>query len=155
MPDESHAKVMTVMMEQNDNYQFLVDFGSSVSLLMDEPEPIGDGVGPNASKVLSAAIGNCLTASLLFCLQKSRVEILNMKTRIDTTIYKNDKGRLRIKGSKVKMITEFGDEVPTRMKKCLELFEKFCTVSSSVREGISIEVEVEDQNGRQLFISKN
>ena len=38
---------------------------------MDEPEPMGENSGPNAGKVLAAAIGNCLTASLLFCLQKA------------------------------------------------------------------------------------
>jgi len=38
---------------------------------MDEPEPMGGNSGPNACKVLAATIGNCLTASLLFCLQKA------------------------------------------------------------------------------------
>ena len=88
-------------MEQIDNYEFNVKFGGGAELLMDEPEPLGGNKGPSASKVLSAAIGNCLSASLLFCLQKARIDSKIIKTEVVSTITRNDKGRLRFGGSKV------------------------------------------------------
>ena len=47
---------VTVSVELKQGYQFLVDFGTAdtPSLLMDEPEPLGDGQGPNASRLLAA-----------------------------------------------------------------------------------------------------
>ena len=53
--DESFS----LTMDLEDGYRFLVDFEQDgvPGLLMDEPEPLGDGSGPNAARVLAAAIG--------------------------------------------------------------------------------------------------
>lgn len=151
----SDEKQLTITLEQKDNYEFMVRFAEGQELLMDEPEPLGGNAGPSASKVLSAAVGNCLSASLMFCLQKSRVEFKTVKTTVNTTITRGEKGRLRITGSRVKIYMDFGGEPPERMKRCLELFENFCVVTASVRSGIPVEVEVEDQRGQQLYLSKH
>ena len=60
-------------MKREEGFVFKVDFGlpGVKEFTMDEPAPVGDDSGPNASKVLAAAMGNCLTASLMFCLQKA------------------------------------------------------------------------------------
>ena len=57
-------------MELQQGMQFLVDFGGPElpPLLMDEPDPVGENEGPNATRLLAAAVGNCLSASALFCL---------------------------------------------------------------------------------------
>jgi uncharacterized OsmC-like protein len=141
-----------VSMEQIDNFEFRVKFAEGMELLMDEPEPLGHGKGPNPSRVLSAAIGNCLSASLLFCLQKARVYSKVIKTTVTTTTSRNDKGRIRISGSKVSINVEIdqAEEATNRINKCLELFEDFCVVTQSVRNGIEVEVEVIDQHGKKL-----
>ena len=41
-------------------------------------------------------------------------------------------------------------EQAVRMKRCLELFEDFCVVTASIREGIPVAVEVVDAAGRLL-----
>lgn len=60
-------------MRRQEGFRFEVNFGLEgvEPFYIDEPEPMGGNSGPNAGKVLAAAIGNCLTASLLFCLQKA------------------------------------------------------------------------------------
>ena len=38
-----------------------------------------------------------------------------------------------------------------RLKRCLDLFEDFCVVTASVRQGIPVSVEVLDENGASLL----
>jgi hypothetical protein len=54
----AHAGQVTVSAELKQGYQFLVDFGTAgtPSLLMDEPEPLGEGQGPNASRLLAIKV---------------------------------------------------------------------------------------------------
>jgi len=61
-------------MDLRDGFRFPVNFEQEgiPDLLMDEPEPLGDGTGPNAARVLAAAIRNCLSASALYCLRGVR-----------------------------------------------------------------------------------
>ena len=72
MADQS----FTLVMEQQHDYRFLVDFGQEgmAPLVVDEPPPLGLGEGPNPSRLLATSVGNCLSASLLFCLRKAHVE---------------------------------------------------------------------------------
>jgi hypothetical protein len=53
---------------------------------------------------------------------------------------RNDKGRLRISHMTVKMFPQVSDDA--RMARCRELFEDFCIVTQSVRNGIPVDVEV-------------
>jgi len=147
---------LIVTMEQIDNFEFKVKFAEGMELLTDEPEPLGRGKGPSPSKVLSAAIGNCLSASLLFCLQKARIYSKVTKTTVATTTTRNGKGRMRIAGSKVSINVEIdqAEEATNRINKCLELFEDFCVVTQSVRDGIDVDIEIIDQNGKKLLSFK-
>lgn len=133
-----------VSLTRQDQYRFHVDFGdgTGATLQMDEPEPLGEGAGPNAVRVLAAAIGNCLSASLLFCLEKARVDAYALRTHVTGSITRNEKGRLRLGPLKVHIEPELGDVPPARIERCLEIFEDFCTVTASVRRGLDVEVDV-------------
>jgi len=134
-----------VTLSRHDKYQFDVDFqdGSGTTLRMDEPEPLGDGAGPNAARVVAAAIGNCLSASLLFCLGKAHIDVADVQTRITGTIVRNERGRMRLGSLKVHIDPDVGDVPPEKIQRCLDIFEDFCLVTASVREGLEVEVEVE------------
>lgn len=135
-----------------DEYVFDVDFGlpGVPGLRMDEPEPMGGGDGPNAARLLAAAVGNCLSSSALFCLRKGRVSVTGMRTEVRTALTRNEAGRLRIGKIEVDLHPIVADEDQARMARCLDLFEDFCLVTESVRGGIDVgvEVEVESPAGR-------
>ncbi len=133
-----------VTLERQDGFQFEVELGDDgeTTLHMDEPEPLGQGSGPNAARVLAAAIANCLSASLLFCLEKSRIEVGDVRTRITGSIVPNTVGRLRLGPLRVNLDAEIKTVAPERLDHCLEIFEDFCIVTASVRSGVDVEVVV-------------
>jgi organic hydroperoxide reductase OsmC/OhrA len=136
----------TTSLEQVKDYTFTATFDkeSMKTLTLDEPPPLGNENGPNASRVLASAVGHCLSASLLFCLQKSRIPMKHVSTKVHTTLARNEAGRWRIQGMKVDINAEPQKEHDReRMKRCLDLFEDFCIVTQSVRKGVDVKVEVQ------------
>lgn len=145
---------LTVRLERVRDYEFRVKFDEAVDLLMDEPEPLGTAKGPNASKVLSAAIGNCLSASLLFCLQKARIEPGALGAEVRTELVRNEKGRIRVGASHVTIRVDLETGDRDRAERCVELFEDFCIVTQSVRRGFDVDVSVIDQEGSEIYSSE-
>lgn len=139
----SEERTLTVELERLKGYSFKVGFGEGIeALITDEPEPVGGGQGPNASMLLAAAMGNCLSSSLLFCLQKTRTPIKGMKTRVQAKSLRNEKGRLRITGVSVEITPDVDTEYVNQVNRCLSIFEDFCMVSKSVEQGIPFDVKV-------------
>jgi len=145
MKPSAEEQPFTLSLTLQDGYAFSVDFGEDgiSALLTDEPAPLGTGRGPNPMRLLAAAVGSCLGASLLFCLRKSRVEVRGLRTSVEGTVVRNERGRLRIGEIRVRLAPDVAPEQRERMSRCLELFEDFCTVTQSIRQGIAVNVEVE------------
>jgi organic hydroperoxide reductase OsmC/OhrA len=134
----------SVEVQQVEDFKFTVDFGLDGvdDLLLDEPAPLGGGAGPNASRVLAAAIGNCLCASLLFCLRRARAEVSGIGARVSGSWVRNEEGRWRIKEMEVEINPSVEEEHASQLERCAEIFEQFCVASQSVRDGIEIKVKV-------------
>ena len=141
----SEQKVFITKLNRVKDYQFKVEFDlpGMPDLITDEAEPLGKNAGPNPSRLLSAAVGNCLSSSLLFCLSKARVDVDDLKASVETVMRRNEKGRWRIAGLKVKLHPIIRAEDVSRSKRCLEVYEDFCIVTGSVRKGIEVKVDVE------------
>jgi uncharacterized OsmC-like protein len=133
-----------VSLDWQRGYEFSVDFelDGVPSLITDEPPPLGEGAGPNPARMLAAAVGNCMSASLRFCLERAHIEILDMKARVTGTMVRNERGRFRIGSMSVLLEPVVAPGDLERMGRCLEMFEDFCIVGQSVREGIEMNVEV-------------
>jgi organic hydroperoxide reductase OsmC/OhrA len=140
---ETHAARITLELKQGYQFQVQFDQPGAPPLLMDEPPPLGEGHGPNAARVLVAAVANCLGASLLFCLRRSRVDVSGLTLTADVAFARNERGRMRIGSIAVAIHPEVAAADRERMSRCLELFEDFCLVTGSVRSGIDVQVSVE------------
>ncbi|MDA8311306.1 MAG: OsmC family protein [Actinomycetota bacterium] len=138
-----------VRLELEEGYRFRAGFGGGRhELVMDEPPPLGEGSGPNASSVLGAAVGHCLSASLLYCLRKAHVDVQGMAADIEVTLARNDRGRLRVDAVRVQLHPQLAPGTEGRVRRCLELFEDFCVVTEAVREGIRVDVDVDASPAR-------
>lgn len=146
----------TIHLTQQEDYQITVrfDWKKAADLLMDEPPPLGEASGPNASRLLAAAAANCLSASLLYCLSKEEPPANSLRTEATCILIRNDKKRLRIGGMEVRLIVSDELVASKRFDRCKGLFEDFCVVSASIREGIPIKVSVLDQQGTLLHSSE-
>jgi organic hydroperoxide reductase OsmC/OhrA len=125
-----------------ENYKLKVSFNSDKieGIIVDEPEPLGSGEYPNAGRLLAAAVGSCLCASLAFCLRKSRAGATSISAEVLTTLERNDRGRLRVASMTVNLHPEVDD--PSKLERCRSIFEDFCIVTESVRQGIEVKVDV-------------
>ena len=151
MTKQDHDMDVTVRMEALGGYRFRVDFpGPGTELIMDEPEPLGEETGPNAAQTLSAALGNCLSASLLFCLRRMDIEPESLETVVETHVGRNEEGRLRVQSSDVTLRLGLEPEDRDRVGRCLEVFEDYCVVTGAVRQGVDVRVRVEDRAGHRF-----
>jgi len=140
-------------LEQIQDYEFRVkfDWPNVVDLKLDEPEPLGRSAGPNAARLIGAAVANCLSSSLLFCMRKFKQAPGALRAEVAGHLKRNDHGRIRIGGFEVtiRLADSAGDI--KHFDRCLAQFEDFCVVTESVRNGIPVAVRVVDPEGAELF----
>ena len=138
------ASEFTISMDQVRDYEFRVRFDKEglPDLIMDEPPPLGHDAGPNPSRILAAAIANCLSASLLFCARRARVELGPIHTEVKMEIVRDQNKRLRVGKVEVVIDPHLPDAEKEKAARCLEIFEDFCVVTQSVRQGFDIAVSV-------------
>ena len=153
----SEAGRFTIELEQLQDYRINVkfDWPGAADVLMDEPPPLGGQAGPNAARMVAAAAGNCLSASLLFCLTKTMDAVPEhaVKTEVTCQMVRNEQRKLRIGGLEAHLTISEELEQSPRLKRCLELFEDFCVVSASIRQGIPIQVTVRNRAVEELHRS--
>ena len=147
----SHAHGFTFTLEQQEGYEFRVkfDWPDVAELVLDEPEPLGKKHGPNAARLVAAAIANCLSASLVFCIKgKFKQDPGPVKAQVSGRLERNDRGRFRIEG--IDVAISLSDEVDSiqHFNRCAGQFEDFCIVTESIRKGIPVKVSVTDAAGK-------
>ena len=138
-------KTNRTMIAREAGYRFRVRFDQKgmPDLITDESPPLGEGKGPSPSRLLATAVGNCLAASLLFCLGKARLSVEGLEAEVVTEFTRNEAGRLRIGGMKVRLLPKWTVETAAKAQRCLQIFEDFCVVTEAVRHGVPVEVQVD------------
>ena len=146
----SDTLVQVSLVQQHD-YRFDIQFGGAIPVLTgDEPAPLGTGLGPSPVQLLSAAVGNCLSDSLLFALRKFKQAPEPMRCDITSQVGRNPEGRLRVLAMTARMSLGVPAASLQHLDRVLEQFEAFCTVTQSVGQGIPITIEISDSTGQRL-----
>jgi organic hydroperoxide reductase OsmC/OhrA len=98
-------------------------------------------------QLLCAAVGNCLSDSLLFALRKFKQAPEPLRCEVQAQVGRNADGRMRV----LNMLATLHLGVPVaqlaQLERVLGQFEGFCTVTQSVGQGIPIQVRVLDADG--------
>jgi uncharacterized OsmC-like protein len=132
--------------ERVDGYEFRVRFDKEAfaELTVDEPPPLGKDAGPNPVRLLAAAVGSCLAASLTFCMQRAKTPVEGMRAEMKARLVRNEHKRLRVGSIEVVLRPRVPGGAEA-LGKCLGQFEEFCVVTQSVREGLDVQVRVEPE----------
>lgn len=145
------AEPTRVTLRQQQDYQFAIDFGSGKPVLLgDEPPPLGAGIGPSPDQLLCAAVGNCMSDSLLFALRKFKQSPDPITCEVSAETGRNAEKRLRVLGMTARLTLGVPAAQLEHLDRVLETFEDYCTVTGSVRGGFPITVEVTDATGARL-----
>lgn len=142
---------VTVRLQQRHDYQFDAHFDTGVpDLLADEPAPLGQGLGPSPVQLLAAAVGNCLSASLLFALRKYRQTPEPLRCDVTAEVGRNAEQRMRVRHLDARLTLGVAATELQHLDRVLVQFEGFCTVTESIRQGIPVTVSVFDATGARL-----
>lgn len=142
---------VSVTLTQQQDYQFKIEFGATVpAILGDEPTPLGQGMGPSPVQLLAAAVGNCLSDSLLFALRKFKQSPEPLSCSVEAVVGRNPEGRVRVLSMTARLQLGVAAGALEHLDRVLGQFEAYCTVTQSVGQGIPITIEVLDASGTLL-----
>lgn len=142
---------VTVRLLQRRDFQFEVHFSEAMpALLTDEPPPLGEAQGPSPVQLLCAAVGNCLSDSLLFALRKFKQSPESIQCEVQAEVGRNAEGRLRVLGLQATLTLGVPADALEHLERVLGSFESYCTVTQSVAQAFPIETRVFDAHGAQL-----
>ena len=145
------AQAVTVNLKQDKDFRFAIHFADGIPVLYgDEAPPLGNGTGPNPAQLLAAAVGNCMSDSLLFAIRKFKQHPEPIQTTVTATIDRNAENRMRVQNISVKLTLGVAATGLAHLDRALEQFEEFCTVGQSVSQGIPVTIEVYDSEGLRL-----
>jgi organic hydroperoxide reductase OsmC/OhrA len=102
-------------------------------------------VGVTPGRLLASAVASCLSSSFLFCMSKRGVALDSFTAAARATTGRDPDGRLRVQEIAVDLVPRISNsDALKRLVECKKVFEKFCTVTESVRKGIKVVVNVKD-----------
>ncbi|MEO6973616.1 MAG: OsmC family protein [Rhodoferax sp.] len=142
---------ITVELIQQQDYRFDMHFGDGIPVVVgDEPAPLGTGRGPSPVQLLCAAVGNCLSDSLLFALRKYKQAPDPLRCVVSAGVGRNSESRLRVLHISVSLHLGVPATQLAHLDRALAQFEDFCTVTQSVSAAIPVTLHVFDSTGAQL-----
>lgn len=110
--------------------------------ISDEPDPIGDASGPSTPALLASAVGHCLSASLYEMFRHAGLKVLSYQTDATAVVALNAESLPRIRRIEVCLKPELAQASPN-IQRCIDAFERYCTVCQSVRPAFPVVVKVD------------
>jgi uncharacterized OsmC-like protein len=144
-PPTTEFPSIRVEVDQLDRYRFEVTYPETSlrPLTVDEPAPVGGGDGPDPARALAGAVGHCLSTTLFNTLERSRVPTTPIRTTVTVSFGRNAAGRKRVVGLEARIeCAPLNESDRDRFNRGVAIFEDYCTVTGSVRQGIQVRTEL-------------
>jgi len=144
MSKESKPKVK-IKLERDMIFKYDLGNIKPINSYIDETnKKESDMLGPNAAYLLAMAVLGCLNGSFIFCLKKRDFTIEDLEAEAVVSISRNDKGFLRVRKIDVNIKPKINTpDMRKRADQCKKMFEQYCTITASIREGIDVEVNLD------------
>lgn len=140
-----------IHLQQVADYRFHARFGEGLPVWQtDEPAPLGSGQGPSPVQLLAAAVGNCLSASLLFGLRKFKQNPEPIACTVTADVGRNAEGRVRVLALHAELRLGVAASSLEHLQRVLDTFETYCTVTQSVQAAVPVHLSVLDAEGQRL-----
>ena len=149
------ANEIRIELVQLADYRFEARFDDPAIpvLLTDEVPPLGANAGPSPVRLLTVAVANCLSASLLFAMRKFKNDPGALRAVATAQMVRNAQNRLRVGRIAVDLHLGVNASAITMLDRILAQFEEFCVVTQSVRLAIPVDVRVLDNTETVLHSS--
>ena len=140
-----------VELEHKDRYSFTARFVSEEGRLeMDEPAPLGPGGGPEGVSLLAGAAGYCISASLVFCMRKVRIDPRDLRVRSVAHLKRVEKRLRRVSAMEIDITVDVDEGARSALERCLGHFPEFCIVTESIRGAFPITIRVHHPWGQHV-----
>lgn len=94
--------------------------------------------------MLALSVLGCLAASFAFCLGKKNFLLSDIEGKAVITSKRNEKGFWRLNKIDIKLNPKIDNpKMRKKADQCQKIFEQFCIISESLREGIEINTNFE------------
>lgn len=135
---------LDVNLRHERGFRFRADFDDEKNppLWFDEPPPLGRDMGPDPARVLAAAIGESLAASLLMSLKQAGVEVSSLEGHVHVELVNDPGYGVRIGHVAVRLDPAVSAAHRAKLARVISTFENTCVVTQSVRRGIDVRVQV-------------
>lgn len=143
--------IVDIKLEKDLIFKCNLGFKKLQEIYIDETlEEKDDMWGPDAARLLGMALLGCLSASFIFCLTKRNLTLDDLEASAEISFKTIEKGYTRIKQIDVNLKPKTDDaSTLKRINQCIRemkngkmLFEENCIITASVREGITVNVEI-------------
>jgi len=142
---------MKVSLTYSENLHFIASARKFSDLHIDEPESFhGTDLGPSSVEYLLIGIGGCLGSTFIYCLQKQNIDVENLEIVINGQLrHTEPKLRLRLINVSVKILYSLKPEQSLdKLEQCKKTFKEHCVVTSSIIQGIPVEVQINENQKR-------
>lgn len=144
--DELEAGTEQTMVCSNDRTNYIRE--GKHGLHIDEPESMdhsfkkevgGRDEAPNALTYLQAAALGCQVNSLEMLLRKSRIEEYHVDGHSTPYLFREDNIK-RVQRLELEIELHVPEDVESRARRCLDIYEQGCLVGESIKRGIDVDV---------------
>lgn len=139
---------LKITLDYSEKLHFTASARNFEDIHVDEPESFhGSNLGPSSVEYILIGIGGCLGSSLIYCLQKKKVQVDELSLIVEGIIkHVGPKMHLKLIEINVEINFKAKKTFSQEVENCLNVFQDYCVVTNSLLNGIPINVKYNNKD---------